>query len=51
MPTDCTLNFDHVGVVHRSRLGAVITTLDDARWPDVQRALLLACGFTVDDAQ
>lgn len=46
MPTECALNFDHVGVVHRSKLGAVIATFDEARWPQVERALLVACGFT-----
>lgn len=45
MPTTCALNFDHVGLSQRARLGAVLTTLPDDRWPEVHRALLLACGF------
>lgn len=45
MPTACALNFDHVGLSQRARLGAVLTTLREERWPEVQRALLIACGF------
>jgi len=29
----------------RSRLGAVLTTLPGQRWPQVEKALLVACGF------
>jgi hypothetical protein len=39
------LNFDHVGIAQRSRLGAVLTTLSAPRWPEVENALLIACGF------
>jgi len=45
MPAACALNFDHVALAQRSRLGAVICELPEARWPDVRRALLFACGF------
>jgi len=45
MPTSCALNFDHVGVAQRSRLGAVLTTLAESRWLEVESALLIACGF------
>jgi mRNA interferase MazF len=45
MPTACSLNFDHVSLAQRSRLGPVLTTLPQSRWPEVQRALLVACGF------
>ena len=45
MPTVCALNLDHVGIVHRSRLGALMATLPEQRWPEVERALLAACGF------
>jgi mRNA interferase MazF len=46
-PVACALNFDHVSLAQRSRLGAraLLTTLPAARWPEVQRALLVACGF------
>ncbi len=30
MPTDCALNFDHVALAQRSKLGAVLTTLPTA---------------------
>jgi len=46
MPTACALNFDHVSLAQRSRLGVSIATLPPARWPEVERALLIACGFS-----
>lgn len=49
MPTACALNFDHVSLAQRSRLGAVITVLPPARWPEIERALLIACGFSTSD--
>ena len=48
MPDTCALNFDHIGIVQRSRLGAVITDLPFARWSEVEQALLIACGFRLD---
>lgn len=45
MPTTCVLNFDHVTLAHRSRLGARLTDLPDGKWLEVRRALLIACGF------
>jgi len=45
MPAACALNLDHVGLAQRSRLGAVIAELPLVRWPEVERALLVACGF------
>jgi len=45
MPTTCALNFDHLTVVQRSRLGGTLTALRPERWPEVQAALLVACGF------
>ncbi len=45
MPTVCALNLDHVGVVQRARLGALVATLPEHRWPEVEQALLVACGF------
>jgi len=41
----CALNFDHVSLAQRARLGAPLATLPSERWPEVERALLLACGF------
>ncbi|MBC8070609.1 MAG: type II toxin-antitoxin system PemK/MazF family toxin [Deltaproteobacteria bacterium] len=46
MPTACALNLDHVSLARRARIGPMLTTLPDARWPEVQAALLAACGFT-----
>jgi mRNA interferase MazF len=45
VPATCALNFDHVSLARRDRLGAVIARLDAARWPEAERALLIACGF------
>lgn len=48
MPETCALNFDHVTLVQRSRLGPVIAELRAERWPEVEQALLIACGFRVE---
>jgi mRNA interferase MazF len=45
MPTACALNFDHVSLAQRSRLGSMLVTLPETRWAEVERALLVACGF------
>jgi mRNA interferase MazF len=45
MPTTCALNFDHVALAQRDRIGPVIATLPATRWPEVRHALLAACGF------
>lgn len=45
MPTACALNFDHVSIARKERVGAMITNLHDTRWQEVERALLTACGF------
>ena len=45
MPVNCALNFDHISLAQRDRLSSVICSLADDRWPEVPRALLLACGF------
>ena len=45
MPVVCALNFDHVSLAQRDRLGATICTLPEPRWPEVRQALLVACGF------
>lgn len=46
MPVACALNFDHVGLAQRARLGPVVSTLRPERWPEIESALLQACGFT-----
>lgn len=45
MPATCALNFDHVALAQRSRIGAVLCCLPDDRWSDVRSALLVACSF------
>jgi mRNA interferase MazF len=45
MPLVSALNFDHVALAQRSRIGNVICSLPSERWPEVQRALMIACGF------
>ncbi len=45
MPVACALNCDHVSLAQRERIGPVLTALPEQQWPNVRRALLLACGF------
>ena len=45
MPSPCVLNFDHLSLAQRSRLGSVICVLPEEKWPEVRLALLTSCGF------
>jgi mRNA interferase MazF len=45
MPTACALNFDHIALAQRDRFGSLLCTLSEKRWPELRRALLIACGF------
>jgi mRNA interferase MazF len=45
MPVTCALNFDHLSLAQRDRIGNPICHLPDNRWAEVQRALMIACGF------
>jgi mRNA interferase MazF len=45
MPVACALNFDHIALAQRDRIGTVLCSLPEARWPEVQKALMTACGF------
>jgi mRNA interferase MazF len=45
MPVACALNFDHVSLARKARIGPALAAFPEARWPEVERALLLACGF------
>jgi mRNA interferase MazF len=45
MPVTCALNFDHISLGQRDRIGSVLCVLPETRWPEVRRALLTACGF------
>jgi mRNA interferase MazF len=48
MPTACALNFDHISLARKERLGATIAHVDESRWPEIERALVIACGFVPD---
>lgn len=50
MPTACALNFDHISLAQRNRIGPVLCSLLDSRWSEVRRALLTACGFASGEA-
>jgi len=45
MPTICALNFDHVSLAQRNRIGSLLCMLREDRWPEIRRALLVSCGF------
>lgn len=45
MPAACALNFDHVSLAQRSRIGPALCYLSETRWAGVRDALLTACGF------
>ena len=47
MPVLCALNFDHVSLAQRDRIGRALCYIPESRWPEVRRALLVACGFEV----
>ncbi|MBL7645591.1 MAG: type II toxin-antitoxin system PemK/MazF family toxin [Candidatus Hydrogenedentes bacterium] len=46
MQSPCVLNFDHVSLAQRGRLGSMLCELPEAKWPEVRLALLSACGFS-----
>ena len=48
MPVTCALNFDHVSLAQKGRLGASLATFPEARWDEIRRALLVSCGFAPD---
>lgn len=45
MPAACAVNFDHISLGQRDRFGSLLCSLSGERWPEVRRALLVACGF------
>ena len=45
MPVSCALNFDHISLAQKARLGTLICELPAVRWSEVRQALLIACGF------
>ena len=48
MSVVCALNFDHVSLAQRERIGPALCNLPESRWPELRRALLVACGFGVE---
>jgi len=49
MPVTCALNFDHMSLAQRSRIGPVLSNLLESRWPEAKDALMIACGFRTSD--
>jgi mRNA-degrading endonuclease toxin of MazEF toxin-antitoxin module len=49
MPVPRALNFDHIALAQRARVGALLARLPPERWIEVRRALLTACGFSPTD--
>jgi mRNA interferase MazF len=45
MPVACAVNFNHIGLAERARIGALICELRADRWPEARAALLASCGF------
>ncbi len=45
MQSDCAINLDHVQTVSKSKLGGLITTLDEGKMTTIRHALLFALGF------
>jgi mRNA interferase MazF len=51
MPAARALNFDHVSLAERNRTGRALCSPLEARWSEVRRALLIACGFGNGDSR
>ena len=45
MPLVSALNFDHIALAQRQRIGAILCSLPEERWTEVRKALMIACGF------
>ena len=45
MPVVSAVNFDHIALAQRQRIGSLICNLPAERWMEVRRAILTACGF------
>lgn len=45
MKTPCAINLDHVQTVAKSKLGALITKLPDAKMSEIKPGLLFSLGF------
>jgi mRNA-degrading endonuclease toxin of MazEF toxin-antitoxin module len=45
-PRDSVVNLDHIATVSKNKLGSLITTLDEARMQQVNRAIGFALSLT-----
>ena len=45
LPADTAVNLDHVQTVTKSKLGSLITTLNEGKMQSARKALLFALGF------
>jgi len=45
LPQSCAVNLDHIQTVARAKVGALITTLTEAKMQELRGALLFALGF------
>ena len=50
MPFERVLNFDHISLAQRHRIGSVICRPTESRWPEARNALMIACGFGSSEA-
>lgn len=50
MPVECALNFDPISLAQRNRIGPVICSLPESRWPQARNAPMIACGFGSPEA-
>ena len=50
MPVACALNFDHISLAQRNRIGSFICSLPESRWPEARAALMIARGFPSPEA-
>lgn len=45
MPRECVINLDHLQTVSKAKIGALISSLPNAKMLEVQNSLLFALGF------
>ena len=45
VPRDSVVNLDHIATVAKSKIGTLITTLDERHMQEVNRAIRFALGF------
>ena len=45
MPRDCTINFDHIQTVSKSKVGSLITTTSPQKMKQVREAIIFALNL------